>query len=178
MVGNKHRLSAILRIDVRLVVVHRSIVHMHDVLAACGALCTSVHYAISYGVVAPSWRLLSPRMSVASPGARSCVENGGEGEVATPHPYRPSGCPDLACCQWYEEEKRTSPQLIYQFNFSHMVATVFGTRSSPNRDGSIPLFPPSEITSFSRIDIRAVAQMMINCRGSPRQFLPIIIIDA
>src|SRR5882762_4897412 len=70
MVGNKHRLSAVLRIDVRLVVVHRSVVHMHDVLAACGALCTLVHYAISYGVVAPSQRLLSPRMSVMSPGAR------------------------------------------------------------------------------------------------------------
>src|SRR5882762_49156 len=70
MVGNKHRLSAILRIDVRLVVVHRSVVHMHDVLAACGALCTLVHYAIGYRVVAPSQRLLSPRMSVMSPGAR------------------------------------------------------------------------------------------------------------
>src|SRR6202790_4199183 len=70
MVGNKHCLLAILRIDVRLVIVHRSVIHMHDVLAACGALCTSVHYAIGYGVVAPSRRQESLRMSVASPGAR------------------------------------------------------------------------------------------------------------
>src|SRR6202790_3599856 len=64
MVGNKHRLSVILRIDVRLVVVHRSVVHMHDVLAACGALCTSVHYAIGYGVVAPSRRIFFSPISV------------------------------------------------------------------------------------------------------------------
>jgi hypothetical protein len=38
VVGNEHCLLAILHVDVRLVIVYQSVIHMHDIVIACEAL--------------------------------------------------------------------------------------------------------------------------------------------
>src|ERR1700676_5169553 len=103
---------------------------MHDVLAACGALCTSVHYAIGYRVVAPLRRLLSPQMSVASPGARGTFADAW-GTVGRARSRPRTRTVHLVIGIWHDvsglrERSGRAHNSYINSNFSHMVTTVFG----------------------------------------------------